>query len=118
MRKLIGLLIILSLLCPTYIYAADRKLDGEYKIHLEEGDFVIKNLEVPRKGVGYKGLTGQVLNNTSKNWSWIEFSVYFYDSSGNKIGFFYPSTHHIFDDIFIFGIKKGEERELRESIED
>lgn len=83
----------------------------EYIVNLEEGNFIIKDLQVV-KGRGWDTkplLKGWVLNNTSKDWTKVTFRAYLYDSAGNRIEWEGEPASCTFS---IFNIKKEEEEPI------
>lgn len=56
----------------------------DIKVPVEEGDFVLRYLQVYEE-YGFSKLTGVVQNNTNKDWKTVEFEIDAYDGKGERV---------------------------------
>jgi hypothetical protein len=77
---------------------------------LEEGEFIIKDLNIVKERYGSPKLNGSVLNNTQKDWINVTFNAFLYDQAGNKLKVGILKKEEV--ELRFYGIKRGEEKQV------
>ena len=80
---------------------------GDIIVTVEKGSFILRNISLSSDVLG-PYFKGNVVNNTTKDWSRVIFEVDFYDSSGNKL----KNRYSDFFSFAIFDLKKGETKPI------
>jgi hypothetical protein len=93
----------------------ERTTSTEYSISLDpititvdEGTFLFRNLTLTNNGYLGTELNGEVVNNTTKEWSQVGFRLEGLDRSGNKI----ENAFDILNEVKLYSFKKGEAQAL------
>ena len=84
---------------------------SSFSVVVPEGSFSFRKLAV-RSDSYYSDLRGEIVNNTDKNWTSLEFQVIGIDGNGNKI----ENAFDILNDIHVYGLKAGETKEISASL--
>jgi hypothetical protein len=78
---------------------------------LSEGTLVFRNLTL-RSDSYYSDLRGEIVNNTNKNWTSLDFQVIGIDVNGNKI----ENAFDLLNDIHVYSLKAGEAKGISASL--
>jgi hypothetical protein len=78
-------------------------------VQVAEGTFIFQNLKLSD---AYSQVTGEVLNNTGKNWDNLNFRLTGIDANGNRI----ENGYDLLNDLHIFNLKAGETKKISASL--